>query len=55
METRKDEKKSEKKSKFRIEDLEERIAPCGANTPPGQCGSGPPGTAPGNSNPPGGK
>jgi hypothetical protein len=52
METRKD----EKKTKFRIEKLEERIAPCSANSgPPGQCGAGSPGQAPGNSNPPGGK
>jgi hypothetical protein len=42
--------------RFRIEPLEERIAPCSdASGPPGLCGSGPPGTAPGNSNPPGGK
>jgi hypothetical protein len=44
------------KERFRIEKLEERIAPCSdASGPPGLCGSGPPGTAPGNSNPPGGK
>ncbi len=44
------------KPRFQIEKLEERIAPCSdASGPPGLCGSGPPGTAPGNSNPPGGK
>jgi hypothetical protein len=49
-ETRKDEKR------FQIVKLEERIAPCSAASgAPGLCGSGPPGTAPGNSNPPGGK
>lgn len=49
-------RKHETKGRFRIEKLEERIAPCSsASGPPGQCGSGPPGTAPGNSNPPGGK
>jgi hypothetical protein len=43
-------------SRFQIVRLEERIAPCSdASGPPGLCGSGPPGTAPGNSNPPGGK
>lgn len=49
--------KVEKTSKYRIERLEERIAPCSplSSGPPGTCGSGPPGTAPGNSNPPGGK
>jgi hypothetical protein len=42
--------------RFQIEPLEERIAPCSdASGPPGQCGAGPPGLAPGNSNPPGGK
>jgi hypothetical protein len=46
METRKD----EKKSKFRIEKLEERIAPCAPDVPPGQCpgNSGPPNQAPPN-------
>jgi len=45
-----------KKARFQIEQLEERIAPCSdASGPPGQCGAGPPGRAPGNSNPPGGK
>jgi hypothetical protein len=49
-ETRKDEKR------FEIVKLEERIAPCSDHSgPPGLCGAGPPGTAPGNSNPPGGK
>ena len=47
METRKD----EKPSKFRIERLEERIAPSAANFPPGQFPSGNPAHAPGNSNP----
>jgi len=41
----------EKKSKFRIEKLEERIAPSSANFPPGQFPSGNPAQAPGNSNP----
>jgi hypothetical protein len=46
----------EPRRRFQIERLEERIAPCSdASGPPGLCGSGPPGTAPGNSNPPGGK
>ena len=46
----------EKRPRFQIEQLEERIAPCSAASgPPGQCGAGPPGRAPGNSNPPGGK
>jgi len=41
-------------SRFRIEELEERIAPCSsASGPPGQCGAGNPGHAPGNSNEPG--
>jgi hypothetical protein len=45
-----------KEGRFRIDPLEERIAPCSdASGPPGTCGSGPPGLAPGNSNPPGGK
>ncbi len=47
MEARKD----EKKSKFRIEKLEERIAPSSANFPPGQFPSGNPAQAPGRSNP----
>jgi hypothetical protein len=41
METRKDEKKSEKKSKFRIEGLEERIAPASPVPDPSKHG-GPP-------------
>ena len=50
------EARSEKERHFQIEQLEERIAPCSdASGPPGQCGAGPPGRAPGNSNPPGGK
>jgi len=40
-----------KKSKFRIETLEERIAPSAANFPPGQFPSGNPAQAPGRSNP----
>ncbi len=48
--------RAESKPRFQIEKLEERIAPCSdASGPPGQCGAGPPGRAPGNSNPPGGK
>jgi hypothetical protein len=47
METR----KAEKTSKFRIETLEERIAPSSANFPPGQFPSGNPAHAPGRSNP----
>jgi len=47
METR----KVEKKSKFRIVALEERIAPSSANFPPGQFPSGNPAHAPGRSNP----
>jgi len=42
---------AEKKGKFRIEKLEERIAPSSANFPPGQFPSGNPAKAPGNSNP----
>jgi hypothetical protein len=34
-----------------VEELEERIAPSGANFPPGQFPSGNPAHAPGNSNP----
>jgi hypothetical protein len=37
--------------KFRIDKLEERIAPSSANFPPGQFPSGNPAQAPGNSNP----
>ena len=47
MEARKD----ETKSRFRIEKLEERIAPSAANFPPGQFPSGNPAQAPGRSNP----
>jgi len=50
VETRKD----EKQSKFRIEKLEERIAPAGqSHFPPGQFPAGNPAQAPGNSNSPG--
>lgn len=56
MEPRKEPRQEKKQSRFQIEKLEERIAPCSAASgPPGQCGAGPPGLAPGNSNPPGGK
>jgi hypothetical protein len=49
-------RRPQKEGRFQIERLEERIAPCSdASGPPGLCGAGPPGTAPGNSNPPGGK
>ena len=37
--------------KFKIEKLEERIAPSSGNFPPGQFPSGNPAQAPGNSNP----
>lgn len=44
----------EEKSRFQIQKLEERIAPCSAASgPPGQCGAGDPGHAPGESNNPG--
>jgi len=46
-----DRKGEEKKDKFRIEKLEERIAPSAANFPPGQFPSGNPAQAPGRSNP----
>ena len=39
------------KKKFRIQKLEQRIAPSSANFPPGQFPSGNPAHAPGNSNP----
>ena len=39
------------KGRFRIESLEERIAPSSANFPPGRFPSGNPAHAPGNSNP----
>jgi hypothetical protein len=45
------EKREEKKGRFHIEDLEERIAPSNANFPPGQFPSGNPAHAPGQSNP----
>jgi hypothetical protein len=41
----------EKRSRFQIEQLEERIAPSNGNFPPGQFPSGNPAQAPGNSNP----
>jgi len=44
-------KKVEKKNRFQIEKLEERIAPSNANFPPGQFPSGNPAQAPGQSNP----
>lgn len=48
------EARTEKKVRFRIEKLEERIAPCSAASgPPGHCGAGNPGHAPGSSNEPG--
>jgi len=50
MENRED----EKQGKFRIEKLEERIAPAGqSHFPPGQFPAGNPAQAPGNSNSPG--
>jgi len=45
------ESRQEKKVRFRIEKLEERIAPSNANFPPGQFPSGNPAQAPGRSNP----
>jgi len=48
------EARPEKERRFQIEPLEERIAPCSdASGPPGQCGAGNPGHAPGESNNPG--
>ena len=44
-------RKGEKTTKFRIEKLEERIAPSAANFPPGQFPAGNPAQAPGQSNP----
>ena len=38
-------------SRFKVTQLEERIAPSSANFPPGQFPSGNPAHAPGNSNP----
>jgi len=45
------EQQNEKKSRFQIEQLEERIAPSNGNFPPGQFPSGNPAQAPGQSNP----
>jgi hypothetical protein len=45
------EKREEKKGRFDIEALEERIAPSNGNFPPGQFPSGNPAQAPGQSNP----
>ncbi len=46
--------RSEEHGRFHIDRLEERIAPCSAASgPPGQCGAGNPGHAPGQSNNPG--
>jgi hypothetical protein len=45
------EQPEEKKSRFEIVPLEERIAPSNANFPPGQFPSGNPAHAPGHSNP----
>jgi hypothetical protein len=45
------EQRQEKKDRFRIEQLEERIAPSNGNFPPGQFPSGNPAHAPGQSNP----
>jgi len=47
MESRQD----QKATRFRVETLEERIAPSSANFPPGQFPSGNPAQAPGLSNP----
>jgi len=44
-------RKEEQKKRFKIEKLEERIAPSSANFPPGQFPSGNPAHAPGRSNP----
>jgi hypothetical protein len=49
-----EEARTEERRRFHIDALEERIAPCsGASGPPGQCGAGNPGHAPGASNEPG--
>ena len=45
------EKKAPVKKAFKMEKLEERIAPSSAKFPPGQFPSGNPAKAPGNSNP----
>jgi hypothetical protein len=56
VEQRQEPRKEARTTRFKIEALEERIAPCSdASGPPGTGGAGPPGLAPGNSNPPGGK
>jgi len=44
-------RKEAKQDRFRVEKLEERIAPSSANFPPGQFPSGNPAQAPGQSNP----
>jgi hypothetical protein len=44
-------RQDELKSRFQIEDLEERIAPSNGNFPPGQFPSGNPAQAPALSNP----
>lgn len=46
-----EERKDPGQPRFRIEKLEERIAPSSANFPPGRFPSGNPAHAPGNSNP----
>jgi hypothetical protein len=43
--------REERKGRFQIDRLEERIAPSSANFPPGQFPSGNPAHAPGQSNP----
>jgi hypothetical protein len=54
MEAREEARSEDQKARFQIEKLEERIAPCSAASgPPGQCGAGNPGHAPGESNEPG--
>jgi len=45
------EKRAEKKGRFQIRQLEERITPSNANFAPGQFPSGNPAHAPGHSNP----
>jgi len=51
MDTRANVSSGVKSNRFRIEKLEERIAPSNANFPPGQFPSGNPAQAPGKSNP----
>ncbi len=46
-----DPRSEERKKRFQIERLEERLAPSSANFPPGQFPSGNPAQAPGQSNP----